>query len=212
VQADRPGRLEALDGKGKVVARATVAGAGDIRLDVPADPARVGLIRLRAVDEAGAAQPFRVFGPAGKVPRFLPPEADIVCGGELKLGRGWYPPEKYQGLVFRWAPNDAEVVLEVPSAGDQLVVDVEPGFGPNQFSCRLSLRDAAGRELAAAPLRGGRTAVRLSLPADVKAGAVLRLHAEGGGVSLPNRPKVAHFRIFSVELGVNEEVRHPLSH
>jgi hypothetical protein len=198
VEGSRAGRLEALDRQGKIVTTVPLEqGCQEVCLMVPTDPDRVSLVRVRVRSDAGEAVPFRVFCPAGKMPRFpLPSSApDIVVPEDVELGRNWHHLESYTGQPFRWVDNDGELVLATPPVGGHLVVDVEPGPSMAGQPCRLTLRDETDRVLASACFRT-RQELRLPLPTNLGPdAAVLRLHVEGGGASVPNDPRIMNFRV-----------------
>jgi hypothetical protein len=165
----------------------------------PADPAKLGVIRLRFRDDTGTVRPFRAFCQPGPAPREPLPPADVLGDG-LSLGANWSVLEAYAGPAFRWVDNDAEVELdEPPPVGARLRVDLEPGPGLAGAPCRLTLRDAAGRELASA-CTAARAEVSLALPPDLKADSTLRLHVDGGGLATPPEPRILNFRVFRCEL------------
>jgi hypothetical protein len=195
------GQLEAIDLEGKVLATAVLGGCREVRLPVPTDPVRATLIRLRVTDGSGG---FRALYPGGKVTPFLrprPPPPDIVADDtSLDLGDNWHGLETHQGESWRWVANDAEVVVGfLPAARASLLLDVEPGPGLNGQPCLLSLRNHTGEVLATARI-ARRQETHLALPAGLKAGTVLRLHTEGGGLPTQNDPRILNFRIFRCDL------------
>jgi hypothetical protein len=172
----RAGRLEALDDGGRVVASAPLAGRQVVTLQLPADPERIGLYRLRfRAEGASAVGAFRAYcpgGPAGPLPGPKGPPRDIEAEG-LWLAGGWRPVERHAGELSRRTMEGAGVVLGVLStAYPAVTLELEPG--PGRDACRLEVRDPAGRVLAEACVKG-RQEVRVPVPADVKLGAVLQL-------------------------------------
>src|SRR5262249_46485573 len=67
----------------------------------------------------------------------------------LRFSRGWYPVEKWNGEVFRWAENNATVTVDAPEGPARaLSLDIEPG--PGVFNCpfELQVRDEQDQTVA----------------------------------------------------------------
>ena len=127
--------------------------------------------------------------------------SDIVPEShDVALGAGWYPPETYRGLVFRWVENDA--VLHVASlrpVHHTLRIVVEPGPGVGLGPFELSLRDADGGEIGKT-IVSSKQVIKFSLPPESPRVFSLTLHAEGGGQASPNDPRVLNFRLFEIAI------------
>ena len=102
---------------GKPLGRVTLYGRQMISLQLPVAPPAVRRLDLRLLthrDEAleGSRLDLRVF----KIVFFTPP-ADIVPPElEARTGSGWYSLETFGGETFRWASNDAQLILRRPAA------------------------------------------------------------------------------------------------
>ena len=121
---------------------------------------------------------------------------DIVTGSALRLGEGWGGIERFDGEVFRWVENDAEIILERNGrAAAHVAMLVEPGPGLGGEELSLTVLDSAGIKVGSQALRNRET-VRFSLP--IGAGGVerFRLHSRGGGCPVATDPRVLNFRIF----------------
>ena len=111
------------------------------------------------------------------------PVKDDLLGPGVRVvwGGSWYPYEYFSGETFRWARNDAQMLVLLPEGPPRrLVIQVEPGpavgFGP----CELQVRDQSGQTLATAVVRR-RTWVELpafSIPPGRS--QVISLHVENG--------------------------------
>jgi len=113
----------------------------------------------------------------------------------VQFGNGWYPLENYDGQTFRWANNDAGIIVK-PTKKTTLVVDVEPGPGLGGRPGVLHLIDGAGHDEGSAML-SGRQLAQFALPQGTKSQSFL-LHIEGGGTKVPSDPRILDFRVFRV--------------
>src|SRR5260370_22126115 len=108
---------------------------------------------------------------------------------DLVLGRGWYPVESFAGTRFRWASNDAEIlVAALQPCRISLVLTVEPGPGVGLKPFALQIL-GGGKELARVDVRG-KQAVRIDLPSIGATIHRLALHVEGGGRTIANDARV----------------------
>jgi hypothetical protein len=112
-------------------------------------------------------------------------------------GGGWYALEQADGDRFRWVDNDAELALQIPhESGGELTLDVEPGPGIGASRMRLHVVDTANGELGQFEM-SGRETVRVQVPAgDAGRQVVVRLHIDGGGLTIPNDSRTLNFRAF----------------
>jgi hypothetical protein len=125
-------------------------------------------------------------------------EEDIAdCDSGISLGAGWYSVERNSAhQVFRWVDNDAEVTVKLGADSPApLVFDVEPGPGVNRQPFTLQVLDAGGNMQAQVWIRG-RENVRLQLPPGGDRTRNFRLHVAGGGISIPEDPRILNFRVY----------------
>lgn len=117
----------------------------------------------------------------------------------IDFGAGWYPVETYDGQTFRWANNDAHLIVRSATTNrSKLVVEVAPGPGEGGAAGRLSLMDGNGRELGASVIPDRR---RVEFPLEPSRGnATYVLHIDRGGTSIPTDPRILNFRVFSVSV------------
>jgi hypothetical protein len=173
-----------------------------VNLEVKLDPDRTAFLRLRvrdAVDRQALPGSFRVFPaePARAARWQRSSAADIIDPSDrLHLGRNWHPFESFAGESFRWVENDAEILLDVaPGASAVVRLEVEPGPSLGGKPADLSFIAEDGTVLAGAAVTG-RTRLDIMLPPAAQRRRVLRLHAKGGGLSIPNDSRILNFRVF----------------
>jgi len=121
------------------------------------------------------------------------------ANSRIEFGSGWYPLETYGGQTFRWANNDARLVVRASTTqNSKLVVDVAPGPGEGSKAGALHLVDSAGRDLGAARIARRRSVV---FPLKAAAGPeTYVLHIDRGGASIPSDPRILNFRVFGISL------------
>jgi FkbM family methyltransferase len=114
----------------------------------------------------------------------------------ITTGQGWYPFEHYRGQTFRWVANDAELIIREPTGTRQtLSLEVEPGPGVGSRPFMLQVLDEKGHPAATAEVKGRRV-IHMRLPIVKGQSAIFRLHVEGGGIPVPNDPRILNFRVF----------------
>jgi hypothetical protein len=115
----------------------------------------------------------------------------------LFVGQGWHDVEQVVG-VFRWADNDAEIVVTRPSGERrELSLELEPGPGV-AGDLALDLVDE-GDGVVATIHSTRRETIRVPLPIRREAETqVFRLRVRGGGLPTPNDPRILNFRVFSL--------------
>ncbi len=120
-----------------------------------------------------------------------PPDAGIG------FGRGWYEREADDLESFRWAANNAELIVRSTEKPRRAVaLDIEPGPGVDGQPFELQLRDEADNlvDCAAVAERG---VVSLTLPLAAEQCSVYRLCVPGGGQPLAGDPRTLNFRVFN---------------
>lgn len=118
---------------------------------------------------------------------------------KLQLGNGWYNFERFAGESFRWAANDAEIVLFRQSGElQQIELDVEPGPGLGKKPLSLKILDERGQEIASAMVTGRQT-LNLQVPSSKVTPQVLRIHAvNSDNLPVSNDPRILNFRVFKI--------------
>jgi lipopolysaccharide transport system ATP-binding protein len=115
----------------------------------------------------------------------------------LQAGAGWGAIETQAGRRFCWIANDAELIVAQPTGRvDELALEIEPGPSLGGAPLRLELRDERGATIGSATAIG-RTEVRFKLPIVAGRGTRVWLHVDGGGLPVPNDPRVLNFRVFA---------------
>ncbi len=203
----KPADLRILGEDGSVLAEAAVLGRRTIEVELPPAPQRRRVLRLH-VEGGGLPIPgdprilnFRVFRSWRPVDTAAPANiavpADIVTPADrLHLGGNWHQLESQAGQSFRWVTNDAELLVDAaPDTAAAVRLDLEggPSFGGKPADLRILGED--GSVLAEAKVLGRRT-IDVELPPAPQRRRVLRLHVEGGGLPIPNDPRILNFRIF----------------
>ena len=134
-----------------------------------------------------------------------------VASGQIALGGGWYGLEKSATTPFRWVNNNAEIVLDIPSGKDAVILgmEVEPGPGVALKPFELLLF----RESAKAPFEKitvrGRETVQIDLPFSPGTTEVITLKIEGGGQLTSQDTRTLNFRVFKLKL--SEPVPQPVA-
>ena len=111
----------------------------------------------------------------------------------IQYGQGWRNPEAANGQRFRWAGDEAEVILS-PTGRRQLALDLEPVAGLTGPSAKLSVigDDGTTTEL---PMLASRGTVIIEVPGspDTKRGIRLRVERQDGTAAPTDTPR---FRVF----------------
>jgi hypothetical protein len=197
-----PWELQALGDKGQVAASATLAKHQDVRLELPLDPKAINVFSFRLWETEAASnkrpeENFRIYcRKLESVPARTLLLRDVAFKG-VHLGANWYSLERFEGQLFRWIENDAEIqVTPFAPEGADLVMTVEPGPGMGGSACHLQLLNAEGQPVAETSF-AGRSTIRLPLPKPLKRDVSYRLHVEGGGAPCTNGdPRILNFRVF----------------
>jgi len=114
----------------------------------------------------------------------------------LRFGHGWFPVEHYwDGEVFRWVDNDAELDVDLPPGPRLLRLELEPGPSMGQQPLVLHVFDGPRAILKGVITR--RSLVRIPFSRLGPDRCRLRLHVVGGGEMVPHDPRSLNFRVFS---------------
>jgi hypothetical protein len=192
---------------GKPLDRVPLRGRQMISLQLPAAQPAVRKLDLRLQthrDEPakGPQLDLRVF----KIVFFAPPVDIVPSEIDARIGSGWYSLETFGGETFRWANNDAQLILAEPPEGGELRLDIAPGPGVDYAP--FSLRVYSGERLLTQVEITQRQWVPIPLKKE-NGQLTLTLRVEGGGKRLPTDHRVMNFRAFvhSANLPVPETER-----
>lgn len=117
----------------------------------------------------------------------------------LFVGHGWHPVELFDGEVFRWVTNDADVVVTAPTGRERrLLLELEPGPGLGSQPFTLRVLDEHTRPVATLPV-SGREVVSIRLPLANGDREVFRLTTDGGGQHVEGDPRILNFRVLSFQ-------------
>jgi hypothetical protein len=142
-------------------------------------------------------------GRAGVPADVLPPTRDIA------LGPNWFPLERDETSVFRWAENDAVIhVAALVPCSHVLRLVLEPGPGAARKGLTLTARLLAAEVLRSTQL-AGKSAVPIELPPSRPRVYSVELHADGGGARCPGDPRILNFRLFEAALERHADVMPP---
>jgi hypothetical protein len=121
---------------------------------------------------------------------------DIAAAGMgIRFGRGWYPVERNQGVLSRWAGEDATIAVQGPVSSDQVLsLELQPGPGVGHSPFTLHVQDRAGQTVAQG-LVSGREIVHLLLPLIHQETQYFRLRVIGGGRRIPSDPRILNFHV-----------------
>jgi hypothetical protein len=151
---------------------------------------RTHLLRLNAREGTFALTP------EGR--RSLAKEDIATAHAGLAFGNGWFPPEKYwDGEIFRWVDNDAELEVSVGPDPRVLRLELEPGPGMGQRAMQLDVCEG-GRVIMTAEIKH-RSLLRIALRQLGSGPVPLRLHVSGGGDAVAHDPRILNFRVFSCQ-------------
>jgi len=121
--------------------------------------------------------------------------ADLESG--IRLGEGWFSPEQFGPTgCFRWAQENAEVLLKQRQPSATLVMDLEPGPATGGRPLNLSVVNGTGDELTHVTIES-RTRLRLSLPSPMP--ERLWFRASGTFAPVTSNPRTLCFRAFRME-------------
>jgi len=121
---------------------------------------------------------------------------DVFGPGIEYWGEGWSYREQGGGETFRWAAQDAELVVRPGAESGNLAMLAEPGPGVGGGGCGLRVRLPDGTVLGRAEVRGA-SCVRIPLPKFAEPVARLFVGPEGGAAVAPGDSRVLGFRVFA---------------
>ena len=122
------------------------------------------------------------------------PEDVVAAASGCCVGDGWYPVERWDGMRFRWADNDARIIVADADAR-ALELEVEPGPGLGGEPLNLKVHEGEGHSLGAFRI-AGRERIVVPLPAERERPFDVVLHCDGGGNPTPGDARILNFRAF----------------
>jgi hypothetical protein len=175
--------------------------AADVPIDAPVDEqlayCRDNLIRVNAREGTFDLTPDGV-----RIPSFDQEAGALDCDDlisadvGLRFGAGWHAPERCNGSHFRWARNDATILLRSETASSlTLTFAMEAGPGLNHVPFTLEVRDGLERIAAKAAVTGDRL-ITVTLPLRPGKTSKFTFHCQGGGQTTPDDERVLDFRVF----------------
>lgn len=164
---------------------------------------KMDLKRLPIITLVGAALALALSacGGGGPGPQASPTPAsnDVVHSSDgVQLGSGWYPVEHYQGLMYRWATNDAEITACPNANNHTLAMLLEPGPGVGSNSFTLQVRGNHGDRTTATVTK--LQYVKVTMPDSVSAETFV-LHAQSNNLPTPHDKRILNFRALDILLG-----------
>lgn len=221
----QPFCLEVRDERGGLIARGTIEKRQRVTFRLLAEKAAVERLFLRTPEGGGPTLNdwrilnFRVFdcqrvenwhdeksgdeddtnfrvSASRPGPRGVVEANDLVSVDDgLQFGPGWHPVEEWNGSRFRWAANDAVLVVSPTAAAESLTLAVEPGPGVGYRPFDLQLLDEDGKPLQRTSVTGASLA---TFQINHKAGRAqaFTLRANGGGLPASNDSRILNFRVF----------------
>jgi hypothetical protein len=127
---------------------------------------------------------------------------DIVEAGlEYCFGHGWYRLETDGPNRFRWASENAELVVRSSSQNQTITLLVEPGPSMEFGAFELLIRQAGGKVLTRASIHG---LTYVEVPINAAKGTVvaLVLTPESPGQPAGDDPRTLNFRVFAIGAGL----------
>ncbi len=117
------------------------------------------------------------------------------AGMEFRLAEGWHELEHSGGERFRWASQDARLVVRTPNDGANLALIIEPGPAVGFQPFVLSIRSPRGKVMAREQVNG-MTYVEIPVPAPAGTISTLVFSVEGGGEPCGGDHRSLQFRVF----------------
>jgi hypothetical protein len=111
-------------------------------------------------------------------------------------GEGWSYREHAGGETFRWAAQDAELVVRLDAAAGNLAMLVEPGPGVGGAGCVLRVRLPDGTVLGRAEVWGA-SCVNIPLPRFHEPVVRLFVGPESGAEAVAGDSRILGFRVFA---------------
>ena len=193
---EQPFTLIVFDASGERKLTADFTGRKTVSFTVTATGPTVHALRLHvprrgtlATDDPRSLD-FRVF----RIRVEREPEDVVATASGCRVGDGWYPLERWHGARFRWADNDARIVVG-DAAARSLELELEPGPGLGGEPLELSVNEPGGSSFGSYRL-AGRQRIAVPLPADCDRPFEVVLHCEGGGNATPGESRILNFRAF----------------
>ncbi len=125
--------------------------------------------------------------------------SDVTRPGDgVRLGSGWYAPEKYANVVFRWASRDAEITAcpDVNSRELQLLLERGPSLGMRILT--LKIRGNHGDSQTAIVKPGEYVKIPVNQNAIAE---TFVLNTAGRNRAVPHDKRILNFRAMSIILG-----------
>lgn len=114
----------------------------------------------------------------------------------IRFGSGWYPVETTDSEIYRWAANDASIMIQTPEERIQaLRLEMKPGPGVKHRSFELQVRDAQGKVVARGKVEGRRR-IALLLPLRHGQTDQFTLHVDNGDHVSKHDPRRLTFCVF----------------
>lgn len=127
-------------------------------------------------------------------------ESSSLPRNGLLLGFNWHVLEGNEdGVMWRWAENDAEIVVTCPSEGRRTaILELTPGPGVDYQSLTLSIQGEDGRELQSLVIDSHRE-YQVELDFSEKTGKVFRLVTTDGGKRIETDDRIMNFGLFRLD-------------
>jgi hypothetical protein len=144
--------------------------------------------------QAEPEQNFRTGSISPRLSGGVEPHDIVAPDRGVRFGPGWHPVEEYNGRRFRWAADEAVLVVSPPAASEALTLAIEPGPGVAYGPFDLHVIDEGGERLQSTRVDGPSLAT-LQLPRQAHQTRAYTLRVEGGGRPAVNDTRVLNFRV-----------------
>jgi hypothetical protein len=152
-------------------------------------PLILALLGLSACAHTGSTQGYGAATPASQT-------TDGIGAG-LRAGAAWYSLERFGAQTFRWAKNDAEIVVCSNAVHETLSLEMEPGPALGSKTMALTAKFANGTEQKF--VVADRRPVSIKLPQTQP--QTVRLHVTSRNLPTPGEPRTLNFRLFTATAG-----------